>query len=160
MDKYVENPLVRLALVILSTLRLTRFVTSDWLGEWTISGPAHRWAAKYEGEAIERSQADWLGRDRDGVSYPVSDDGVYSESWLAGWQYWYDKTGPISKQARLVKGLDCPFCVGFWIGGLILLGEVLTRTKPLRWARPLWTFGLAMLSLNEVVGHVSSRIDG
>ena len=64
-----------------------------------------------------------------------------------------DETEP---RVRLVMGLDCPFCVGFWIGTAVLLAVVLCP-PPLR---PVLRFGLAALSLNYVVGHVSSRIDG
>ena len=34
--------LSRLALVAIATARLTRFVTSDWLGEWTLVRPLKR----------------------------------------------------------------------------------------------------------------------
>jgi hypothetical protein len=58
-------------------------------------------------------------------------------------------------QVKLVKGLDCPFCVGYWIG-LLLLVATLLCPKPLR---PIWLTLLGSLGLNYVVGHISAKID-
>jgi len=125
--------LSRLVLIVIATARATRFVTTDWLGEWTLVGPAKRWAVRAESPPYTGPRPPgWDPDSRD----PDPDN---------GWR------------SKLVKGLDCPFCVGFWIGALVLLGEVVTR----RW-RPLhavWTFALGALGLNYAVGHVSSRID-
>ena len=146
MDNPVQK-LARLGIVTLAALRATRFFTSDSLGEWTISGPAHEWGVRHEKAILD--QAALALEENPGGGEALSDA-------LAN----YDESNPWSWQAKLAKGLDCPFCVGFWVGALILTGEVLTRTRLLRWARPLWTFGLSVFALNEVVGHVSSRIDG
>lgn len=125
--------LSRLALVAIATARLTRFITTDWLGEWTLVRPLKRWAVRAESPMHSGPRpAGWDPDDRD----PDPDN---------GWR------------SKLVKGLDCPFCVGFWIGALVLLGEVVTRRwRPLR---AVWTFALGALGLNYAVGHVSSRID-
>jgi hypothetical protein len=125
--------LSRLALVAIATARLTRFVTSDWLGEWTLVRPLKRWAVRAASPTHTGPRpSGWNPDDRD----PDPDN---------GWR------------SKLVKGLDCPFCVGFWIGALVLLGEVVTRRwRPLR---AVWTFALGALGLNYAVGHVSSRID-
>ena len=146
----MDNPVSRwgrIVLVILATLRATRFVTSDYLGHWTIVRPARLWAMRRTPALVER--------------YPLLTDGTIPDDAHDVYDQLWDQVRPdeASKWTRLVKGLDCPFCVGFWIGALILLGEVATRTRPFRWARPLWTALLAVLALNEVVGHVSSRID-
>ncbi|AWY06729.1 hypothetical protein HOT47_gp20 [Microbacterium phage Quhwah] len=155
MDNPVQN-LARLGMIVLATARATRFITSDFLGEWTLVAPAKRWSAPYENEAILRSQSEWQERDDENTSYDLY-DGTLTTDWLRGWHAWYEVAGPLSKQARLTKGLDCPFCVGFWIGGVILLGEATIGRSPLR---PLWRFGIGMLGLNYLVGHISSRIDG
>lgn len=125
--------LPRLALVAIATARLTRFVTTDWLGEWTLVRPLKRWAVRAESPAHSGPRPPgWNPDDRD----PDPDN---------GWR------------SKLAKGLDCPFCVGFWIGAAVLLGEVVTgRVRPLR---GVWTFALAALGLNYAVGHLSSRID-
>lgn len=134
------NP-TRLTLAALAAARLTRFVTSDSLGEWLAVAPAKRWAWRQErplnlsGGAIyeDPNRADATGA---------------AKTPLAHWGW----------RSKLVSGLDCPFCVGFWIGALVLLGEVVTRRSPL--LRGVWTFALGALGLNYAVGHISSRIDG
>lgn len=121
-----------LILAVGATLRLTRFVTSDFLGEWTIVGPAKRWAWK-----------------RSGVGYQPSEIGARVEAVPTPphWSGW---------RSKLVKGLDCPFCVGFWIGAVVLVATVVCP-KPLR---PLLRLAYGSLGLNYAVGHISSRIDG
>ncbi|QGJ89430.1 hypothetical protein PBI_SMARTIES_25 [Microbacterium phage Smarties] len=140
MDNLVQNA-ARLGIVLLATARATRFVTSDWLGEWWFVGKARRWAESFE---EQDRRAEW-----EALSHPRPPYGQWASP--------RDGQGPRSWQAKLVKGLDCPFCVGFWIGGVILLGEATIGRSPLR---PLWRFGLGMLGLNYLVGHISSRIDG
>jgi hypothetical protein len=108
----------------LATARLTRFITTDWLGEWLIVGPAKRWAARVDGPEPTPEQ------------YMV----------LPGVRRW-----------KLVKGLSCPFCVGFWIGLLIIIGSLtLGRLPIIEWG---WWVGLGALALNYLVGHLSSKID-
>ena len=119
-------------LVILGTLRLTRFVTTDWLGHWWIVRPARAWAL--------RAREDYRAAD--------DPDMVWAE---------LDPTYEVGR-VRLVKGLDCPFCVGFWIGAVVLASMmIVTRLVPP--LLPLWRFALGTLALNYLVGHVSSRIE-
>lgn len=139
--------LLRLVLVALAAARATRFVTTDSLGEWTLVRRAKRWAWNREAwphvedgsdlpEDVKRTYAEDYFRKADPSPMP-------DPEW--GWR------------SKLVSGLSCPFCVGFWIGVLVLLGEVVTRRwRPLR---AVWTFALGALGLNYAVGHVSSRID-
>lgn len=125
---------VRILLVALAALRLTRLITSDHLGEWYIVGPLKRWAWRRGTVGYSPSE---IGERVEAVPTPPH---------YGGWR------------ARLVKGLDCPFCVGFWIGALVLFGELLAGRSP-RWLRGAWSFGLGALGLNYLVGHVSKRID-
>lgn len=118
-------------LVILGTLRLTRFVTEDWLGHWWIVQPARRWAVF--GTRLYHT-------------LPESIDAEWAENEPRTWRQ------------KLVKGLDCPFCVGFWLGAAVLLSLAIARAVPP--LLPLWRFAMAALSLNYITGHVSSRIDG
>jgi hypothetical protein len=110
-----------LILAVGATLRLTRFITQDWLGEWAIDAPARKWANKHD------------------LGHPFPDAVDHEQGW----------------RSKLVKGLDCPFCVGFWLGVLVLGAFVLTP-RPLR---GLLRFGTGALSLNYLVGHVSHRLD-
>ncbi len=142
----MDNPVSKIAgwgLLLLATARATRFLTSDSLGHWTLVAPARRWA-----NLRERPVADAPH----GTQPPSMTDEEFEEAWLT------EETNPdLGWRSKLVKGLDCPFCVGFWIGGAILLGEATIGRSPLR---PLWRFGMAALGLNYLVGHISSRIDG
>lgn len=139
----------RLAIVALATLRLTRLSTSDWLGEWVFVRPAKAWAYKAESAELEWRSVEIAGLP-EGAAMPawaLDDNGNVRGT-----------DDPFSWQAKLVKGLDCPFCVGFWLGGVVLLGEVTIARVPVLGA--IWRFGLSMLALNYVVGHISKRIDG
>lgn len=133
--------LSRLALVALASARATRFVTTDLLGEWTVVGPLKRWAARREVPSAELRE-----KLEDEIERTTEREApMFNPPPAWGWR------------SKLVKGLDCPFCVGFWVGGAVLLGEVLTgRTRLLR---GVWTFVLGAFALNYAVGHASKRID-
>lgn len=141
--------LSRLALVAIATARLTRFITTDHLGEWWIVGPLKRWAWRREHQGYLSANCDqegWYEEQEERRRATIEHDPVPTPPTRRG-----------AWRSKLVKGLDCPFCVGFWIGALVLLGEVAThRWRPLR---AVWTFALGALGLNYAVGHVSSRID-
>lgn len=140
--------LARIILLTLAALRATRFFTSDKLGEWWVLGRAKAWAYRREAQGQEVSgrqltavQVAQLATNSAQRGEPVP---TPPPAW--GWR------------SKLVSGLDCPFCVGFWAGVLVLLGDVLTRRVPL--LRGLWTFAAGALALNYATGHVSSRLDG
>lgn len=126
---------VRILIAALTTLRLTRFSTSDFLGEWLLVGPAKRWAWR-ETHPTKRPIAAGM---TDGTPIPTPDP-------TTGWR------------SKLVKGLDCSFCVGFWLGALVLLAEIVAPRIPV--VRHLWRFAAGALALNYVTGHISARIDG
>lgn len=123
---------MNLLLAVLATLRLTRFVTTDWLGEWWLVGPAKTWAKRAERVYIA------------GPHPPLSEMAL--------------PDNPRSWQGKLVKGLDCPFCVGFWIGAAVLLSLTLVRAVPP--LLPIWRLVMGAFALNYVVGHVSHTLDG
>jgi Protein of unknown function (DUF1360) len=112
--------LTDLALLLGSTARLTRLVTTDDLGEWYVKFPALKWASQ---RAPAAGEANWWRMSRE----------------------------------NLVSGLDCPFCVGYWLGAANLVAYALTRRSPVL-ARA-WRFGAATLALNYVTAHVSARLD-
>lgn len=139
---------VRALTLALAAARATRFFTTDTLGEWAIVGPAKRWAISHaEPSAAHGPLRDSYDHmieaviDADHMGDPVP---TPPRSW--GWR------------AKLVKGLDCPFCVGFWVGALILAGEVTLGRLPV--VGTVWRFGVSAFALNYVVGHVSARLDG
>lgn len=115
---------LNIALAAAATLRLTRFVTTDTLGEWVLVRRLKDWG--------ERHETLHLGRQPEEDHEP--------ESW----------------QGRLVTGLDCPFCVGFWIGAGVLASWVAVRDTRLEGP---WRFVTGALALNYAVGHISARAD-
>jgi len=123
---------VNLILAALATLRLTRFITTDYLGHWWIVQPARRWALR-EFHSLRYANAEVIDEEWNGAHL------------IVGWRQ------------KLVKGLDCPFCVGFWLGAAVLLSLALVRAVPP--LLPFWRIVMGTFALNYVTGHVSSRID-
>lgn len=140
-------------LIIGATLRLTRLITSDTAGEWLIVAPLRAIAMKHERERREwlaailsnlSGEAEHL---QDPATRRLKDDII-------------DKLSddlPLSWQARLISGLECPFCIGFWIGLALIWGTLVLSTVPV--AGVIWLSILAALALNYLVGHLSALID-
>ena len=112
-------------IALLAALRLTRLVTTDWLGEWTIVQPLKAWARKHDGEVDVHS--------------PDAQD--------VGVNLW---------RTKAVSGLDCPFCVSFWLTLGTLAVSRLNLPQP---AAQLRDLVLKALAGSYIVGHASSRID-
>lgn len=125
------------ALALLAALRATRFITTDSLGEWTLVGPAKMWAWNHEGDPYEASVAADAYRAGEAVPTPSA---------ASGWR------------SRLVKGLDCPFCVGFWITGVAVVAAALANRGPRR--RAAFNVLAGAVGANYLTGHVSARLDG
>lgn len=49
------------------------------------------------------------------------------------------------------SGLECPFCVGFWLGGAVLVGHAALP-------RPMWRAAAGALALNYVASHIGARL--
>jgi hypothetical protein len=154
------------ALVFGASLRMTRFVTRDWLGEWTIAKPLKTWAIQHEADAltaqteerkriiaVQENLVQWELQQQITPDEQKRLDELRAETGM--WDQ-YDEHYPISWQQKLAHGLDCPFCVGFWVGLIMLSATVL---MPQALQKP-WKVLLGALGLNYVVGHVSSRLDG
>lgn len=140
-----------LILILLTTLRLTRFITTDTLGGWLIADPAHEWADSHEARyrAAREHTINLMRQD-----HPDADPQL--EDWLNKYAATLDDDGPLSWQARLVSGLDCPYCVGFWIGvGVISSYLIARRTGTMT----MWRTAVSTLALNYVVGATAARID-
>jgi len=56
-----------------------------------------------------------------------------------------------------LDGLECPFCVGFWIGVVALSSLLLAGG--FGGAADWWRVCAGFLALNYVVGHASGRLD-
>lgn len=64
----------------------------------------------------------------------------------------------LAHKEMLRDGLYCPFCIGMWVGTAVL-GTYAVATRNPRALRA-WRFVAASLTLNEVAGHISARLDG
>ena len=126
----------------LATARLSRFLTTDKLGDWLIVRPAKAWAIRHEGEetivvATEQTAS--------GEEVPTL----------------YERTGEPDEEngwrSKLVAGLECPFCAGFWLGAGVLAADAALPERGV--ARGVFDLGTRALALNYMAGHVSSRLD-
>lgn len=59
-------------------------------------------------------------------------------------------------RAKLQLGLDCPFCIGFWLGGLALLSLWLAGGPGD--AAAWWRWSAGLFALNWAVGHIAGRM--
>lgn len=81
----------------------------------------------------------------------------------AAWAWGHDKdkrgTGAIPWRSHLVTGLSCPFCVGFWIGCLVVLSLYLVGgPDSTSTAASWWRWIAGAFTLNWTVGHIAARV--
>lgn len=140
----------------LAVARATRFVTQDWLGEWTIRAPARRWAEQtVNQELITRiERGDYTDEQLMNIDKMTQAEKL---SVAAIDEAFADK------RARLVKGLTCPFCVGFWITLAAVSLELAIphspRTRSGQALRGAWKVGKAAFAMNYVTAHLHNKID-
>jgi hypothetical protein len=120
------DKIIRVVLVVLATARLIRFVTEDSLGHWWVVEPVREWANVHDNPDIQK-----------GSLAAVTEE---PEPW----------------RSKVASGIDCRWCVGFWIGVLVLVGEVTLGRIP--GIRHLWRFGLASLALNSVANATGKAL--
>lgn len=130
------------ALLVLATARLSRLVTSDKLGDWAVVQPAKRWAQRNEPHAWAVGAE---GEPLEALSGEVEEAAVR--------EAFPDRP---TWRTKLVQGLECPFCIGFWLGSAALATRLLPKRSPLRKAADA---AGAALALNYAAGHLSARID-
>lgn len=133
--------LLDVLLVLGLTLRFTRLVIVDDVGGWWLRGPAFRWAGPAPslepiGEITNVSEND-SGVAVEGIFYPVT------------------KTSLNWKQ-KLVSGLTCPFCIGFWIGCAALASLAIVGGPGHAWEPWRWVAGA--FTLNWFAAHLGSRL--
>lgn len=128
-------------LAVLATARLVRLIVADDVGLWYVRGPAALWAVNREADHLPPIPE----------PEPQNDDLVLDlreqEAPRLGWR------------SRLVSGLSCPFCVGFWLGCLVLVTLALVGGPDARGtAADVWRWVAAAFALNYVVAHVGTRL--
>lgn len=58
----------------------------------------------------------------------------------------------------VADGFTCPYCIGFWIGCLIVGSYWLSLASP-EWVLVSWRLIAGTLALNYVVGHLVASLD-
>ena len=75
---------------------------------------------------------------------------------------WADLKEPVYPgwRAKLVSGLTCPFCVGFWLTALVVLSLAVMGGPGAEGTLALvWRYVALAFTLNYVAGHISARLD-
>lgn len=137
-----------IALAALAAARLTRFISSDKLGDWWIVEPAKRWATEREGGIM-------LGYGVNGTDILATSEKVAQEH-----RETLERAEPYPQRgwrSKLVSGLECPFCLGFWIGTFTLGTAAICNRSPR--SRSAFRFVAGSLGMNYVLGHLQARID-
>lgn len=104
------------ALIVGATLRLTRLVVDDDLGEWCIKTPAHNTISSH-----------------------------------------YRKRGEDTPQWAhdALSGLDCGWCIGFWVGAGVY--TTTTLTTPTSRTGLLWRHIMGALALNYATATFEAK---
>lgn len=150
------RPLATVAVTALAAARLSRFMTTDTLGEWLIVRPLRTRAQRYEAH-YRATTAEVLAEvEATHERHPHPALAELIERTRAD----LEDEEPMSIPARAASGLECPFCVGFWLGGVALVGAAVAQhhATPRPLAAAIKLVG-GSLALNYVVGHISSRLD-
>ena len=145
-------------LVVLTTLRLTRFVTTDTLGDYLTLG-FRGWASQYDSVRAADYRRQMQGLLQKGESGEALSAGegrrLLKMSCRLGERE--DRQMPVSFPGLLAEGLACPFCVGFWIGLVVIVLTLVLAAVPV--AAAIWFVLLMALSLNYVTGHLGASWD-
>jgi hypothetical protein len=153
------DPMRRAASVgvlVLATVRIVRLVTTDKLPEQLVIRHVRDWRDRREVEVREQMSEVIRRSEARAAHSPQQCDAIRQVN--VKWAQRIDSTEPLTVAGLIVEGLDCPFCVGFWIGGAVLVGEAVTRRAPSP-VRAAWRLLTGALALNYVTGHLSSRLD-
>lgn len=134
----------------LAVLRMTRFVTTDALGDWWFVQPAERWAARHE----DNNRKATIVTIQEMQGKPMT---VGATMFIQDKVDQLEQDDPMSWQARLVSGLSCPFCVGFHLTWAMIVLTLLTVTVPV--LSIIWHVILAALAVNYVTAHISAKLD-
>lgn len=103
-----------------ATLRLTRLIVTDDLGQWWVKDPIDQAAARWWEHRVE-------------LHHPYEPE----QPWW--WKY--------------RSGLDCPWCVGFWVAAGVLGSAALAGEKR------TWRYVTGALTLNYVAATLASAVE-
>lgn len=131
-------------LVVGATARLTRFITRDDLGHWTVKGPAERTAMRSALARHSHLRAAEGGDTRIAVV-------------VADWDADDPDTWPLPLKAT--SGLTCPWCVSPWLALGVLGSYGLARLSGQRALLTAWRGVAGALSASFVVGATLSAME-
>lgn len=124
------------------TLRLTRLVVLDDLGRWLLREPAQKWADSHE----------------------PTIDGIPAWKAVASGRMHATPTPQPGWRSKLVSGLTCPFCVGFWLAALVVASLLIAGGPGAPMApdgavtlATAWRTVAALFSLNWLAAHIGAR---
>lgn len=132
------------ALVLGATMRVTRLITNDTLGQWWVKDPIDAWF--HADPAKERHEQDVIDHE-DAVRH----HGIRLPSPVP--------PGPPRRQSyhRYLAALECPHCVGYWVGVAATASYLVARKN--RRSLAVWRTVAATLSLNTVAVAAGDAID-
>ena len=125
----MPKTLADIVVLTLAAKRVTRLVTTDWIGEWLLVRPAKKWAYDREGEVDVHMET-------------VDVDGKLTDPTKGFWR------------TKAVSGMDCDWCVGVWVGTLLTV----PLPKPLASLRQLLLPGLAVSQLVGMLAQVEHQL--
>lgn len=120
----------RALLLTLATARLTRLVVWDEIGQWWIKDP------------IDRAAEQWW-HDRMTEALQTADGHVGVREIEPEQPWWW----------KYRSGLDCPYCVGFWLGAGVLALDAAAGESP------VWRLTRDALAMNMIVAPALSALE-
>lgn len=121
------------------TARLSRLVVADDVGLWFVKRPARRWALRPV-----------LGPNyTHGGWWQIQDTDDTMSSLLR------NHPGAV-RRIHLVSGLDCPYCVGFWIAAAMV--SIVALFDGPGHMPDWWRYLAGAFTLNYVVAHTGARL--
>ena len=154
---HLVTTVVRYLGLLLAAVRVARLTTKDEWGEWVYVGRIKRWATWAEAPFKKRDNyADGTSERivaKDAAGPWINIDNGEMGSALTPPPEW-------GWRSKLVKGLDCGFCLTPWLVGGLLIATALTRPgRPLALLRPFFDWLVSTLALSYVAGHVWNKLD-
>jgi hypothetical protein len=125
-------------LILGATMRLTRLFTSDDLGEWWLKAPLAAW--------VDATPSPDRFAPLGGPEHVARAEAASQERFARK-----------QRAKRYLDGLDCPHCVGYWVGIAVLTSYLVARRS--RTALALWRYAAAGLGLNTVSVLLGKQLD-
>lgn len=137
--------------LVVAVLRMTRFITQDTLFDWTVYTPLFRWASRKEW-ARRRAFKEVI---RDHARDPELTEGA--QQYLQEQADRLEDDEPLSWQARLVSGLECPHCVSFHVSWIMIVLTLVCATVPV--LAIIWHVLILALAISYIAAHLSAHLD-